>query len=305
MEDYNYSVGRVRALEARMLTAAQLARMAAAPSLEAAFAVLTETPYAENLPKLKTPFDFEELCVLELASLKNLMDYLAPQNKILAALFKKHDYLTIKIYVRNFFLQKPKETYETNDKKLLEIIDKAKTEYKQNKDPQNVDILLDKHYFSYLKQICSNSPSPLIRNLVNHKIDLTNIKTLLRTQEHKKLETALLEPGFIDKDILVEIHGKSLPDIASRLNFTPYFPGIAAGLEYYDKNKSFYLLEKSIDDYIINQFRKAKYLSSGIEPLVGFYLAKEAEIKTIRFILICKKNHIESKLITERLRVSY
>lgn len=167
---------------------------------------------------------------------------------------------------------------------------------------------VNKEYFEELKS-ASKKSSLLIKNMVNHKIDLTNIKLLLRTNELKKdkefLKQSLLEPGFIDKDILLGLHAKSIQDVISKLNFTPYFPDIADGIEYYSQNKSFYLLEKLMDDFIINQFRKAKYLNSGIEPLVGFFLAKESEIKTLRFIMICKKNYVESERIKERLRAIY
>jgi V/A-type H+-transporting ATPase subunit C len=330
MNAYHYGAGRVRALEARMLSPTQLSRMAAASDFGKAFAVLSETTYAENFPKLKHPFDFEELCGLELSSLKDLLDRLAPGNEILAALFKKYDYLNLKILLRSYFGQKEEfEIYssagtidfirlkyyifegikEIDDKELLKVVDEAKTSYEQNKDPQSLDVLLDKHYFSYLKEVCSTSPSPLIRNLANHKIDLINIKTLLRVQELKKdkkfLGATLLEPGFVDKDILLNLHDKSAQDIISKLSFTPYLPSLAEGFEQFLKEKSFYLLEKLMDDFIIEQFRKAKYLSSGVEPLVGFYLAKEAEIKTLRFILICKKNYVQTERIKERMRVSY
>jgi len=60
-----------------------------------------------------------------------------------------------------------------------------------------------------------------------------------------------------------------------------------------------------MDDYLLSHFRKAKYLSSGIEPLLGFILAKESEIRTLRFILICKKNRVGAERIRERLRTSY
>lgn len=330
MNKYFYGVGRARALEARMLTSAQLARMAAAADFQSAFAVLSETTYAENLPKLKKPFDFEELCELELISLKHLLDHIAPENEILTALFKKYDYLNIKILLRSYFSKMKKMDIfskvgtldfdylrlyifegikEIDDKEILEAIDDAKSIYEQSKDPQSLDIRVDKHYFSYLKRICDASPSLLIKDMVNHQIDLTNIKTLLRIQELKKdkkfLSKALLEPGFIDKDILLNLHDKSTQDIISKLSYTLYLPAISEGLEYFSKNKSFYLLEKLMDDYVINQFRRAKYLSSGIEPLVGFYLAKEAEIKTLRFILTCKKNYVGTERIKERLRVSY
>jgi len=246
MDNY-YSVARIRALETHLLSAEQIARMAAAADFESAFSVLSETKYGEHLHALKSPFDFEELCRLERIALKNLLTYLAPKNETIEALFSKQ---------------------------------------------QN--------------QVLRHSPSPLIRRLARSKIDLANILTLLRCQElDKKLAPYLIEGGRIDKDTLIDLSNKKPTEIAARLNFTPYFPAMAQGFEYYAKNKSFYLIEKQMDDYIIQQFKSAKYLNCGIEPLVGFYLAKESEIRTVRFILIGKKNYVETERIKERVRVTY
>ena len=330
MNEYFYGVGRVRALEAKMLSSAQVARMAAASDFQSAFGVLSETTYAEHLTKIKHPFDFEEICALELVTLKKLLEDLAPQNEILTALFRKYDFLNLKILVRSYFSEL-KETAlyskagtiafeklklyvfdgikEIDHKEILEAVDLAKSIYEHTKDPQAVEMALDKQYLLFLKRVCDASPSRLIQEMVQHQIDLTNIKIIFRSQALKKdkkfLEGALLEPGMIGKDILLELHDKSPQDISSRLSFTPYFPALVEGIEYFSKYKSFYVLEKLADNYILNQFRKAKYLSSGIEPLVGFYLAKEAEIKSVRFILICKRTHIGSEQIKNRLRVSY
>ncbi len=321
MDEHYYGVGRIRTLEARLLTPGQIERMADAYDFEAAFGVLSETVYAEILPRLKSPFDFEELCQLELVSLKNLMDRIAPENAMIQALLRKYDYLNLKILLRIFFkgseaaatfseastipLEKLKlyvfeGLRDMDEKEIIEAIDAAKSSYEQDKDPANLDILLDKHYFSYLKRTADLSPSLLIPEMVNHKIDLINLKTVLRGQGR-----ALLDPGYIDKDILLDLRGKSGADIIARLSFTEYFPDIAAGLEHFDRHGSFYLLEKSMDDFILERFRKAKYLTSGEEPLVGFILAKETELKTLRFIMISKKNRIRAERIRERLRTGY
>ncbi|MFH1826101.1 MAG: V-type ATPase subunit [bacterium] len=234
MAEYNYGAGQVRALEAKMLTAAQLERMAQAADFAAAIAVLQETVYAENFSRIQQAFDFEELVKLELASLKNLMGRLVPEE----ALF--------------------------------------------------------------------NEQSPLIKNILTAKRDLANIKNLLRTQALKKpLKEHLTEPGTIGHDILLALQDRSIEDIISRLSFTVYFPFITPGLEHFQKHKSFSLLEKLMDDFVMGLVRQAKYLSSGLEPLVGFYLAKLLEIETLRFILICKKNHVDTEQIKKRVRLSY
>ena len=330
MEEYHYSVGRIRALEARMLNSAQVARLAAAADFESAFSVLSETIYADNLPGLKHPFDFGELCDLELVSLKDLMDRLAPENEILAALFRKYDYLNIKILLRNQLegageiktysragtilldnlrLYIAEDINEIDSKEITEAIDAAKNHYEQTRDPQSLDLLLDRRYFAGLKEVLRASPSPLIQNLADHLLDLTNIKTLLRVQKlqrnGKLLEASLVEPGIIGRDILLALHDRSPAEIVSRLNYTPYFPALAEGMDEFSRSGSFHLLEKSMDDFVIDRFRKAKYISSGTEPLVGFFLAKEAEIRTLRFILVNKMNEVSSDLIKERIRASY
>ena len=191
MDEHYYGVGRIRTLETRLLTPGQTERMANAYDFEAAFGVLSETIYAEILPRLKSPFDFEDLCQLELVSLKNLMDRLAPENETVKALFRKYDHLNLKILLRS--LQQKTEDIsiysragtipferlklyvfenlrDLDEKEIIEVIDAAKTNYEQDKDPANLDILLDKHYSSYLKRVTDPSPSDLIKELVNHII---------------------------------------------------------------------------------------------------------------------------------------
>ncbi|MFH1684037.1 MAG: V-type ATPase subunit [Candidatus Margulisiibacteriota bacterium] len=304
MNEHYYGTGRVRSLEARMLTPDQVARMAAA-DFESAFGVLSETTYADHLPKLKNAFNFEELLEMEERSLKDLIKKLAPENEIITAILKKHDYLNWKIQLRSSFSEN-KKPEDFPDKDLLVAVVKA---YEQEKDPQVIDFILDKHYFAYLKNVCQASPSLLVKNMVNYQIDLINIKTLIRSQQLKKdkkfLAKALLEPGLIDKDTLLNLLDSSIQDVSSKLTYTEYFPEIAEGFARLAETGEAYLLEKQMDDFIIDQFRSAKYLNSGIEPIVGFYLAKQAEIKTIRFILISQSNYIGSNQIKERLMLSY
>lgn len=299
-----------------MLSPAQIARMAAAASFESAFGVLTETTYAEHHSKLKNPFDFEELFEFELLSLKKLMETLAPQHPVIKVLFEKYDYLNLKIILRAHFagIKIPARlsaagTIDPDYQDILEAADEAKADFEKNKNPQILDFIIDKHYYSRLKRIFSLSPSRLIRNAADSMIDLINLKTILRAQELKLdknfLKSALLETAIIDPDILLDLYDKNPHEIILRLSFTPYFPAIAEGIEYFIKTGSFHQLEKRMDDFITNRFRKAKYLSSGTEPLVGFIWAKENEIKTLRFILVSKKNYIDSERIKERLRASY
>jgi len=260
MHEYYYGVGRIRALEAGLLSMAQLARMEAAANFEGAFNVLSETSYAAFLYQLKKPFDFEELCRHELGKAIALVKRLSDQHPLVLTLAEK---------------------YQTNDYR---------------------------NYFKKLKAVAADQ-SPLLRQLVNSQLDLTNLKLLLRTQALGKdksfLKAMLVESGIIDSSILLGLFDKQPHEIVIRLNYTPYFPALSQGLEFYARNHSFFLLEKEMDDYILSEFHRAKYMGSGLAPLVGYYLAKETELKKIRFILICKQNQITTETIRERIRLNY
>jgi vacuolar-type H+-ATPase subunit C/Vma6 len=91
MVKHAYAVGRVRALEARLLDQNHLSRMVEAPSFEAVYKFLEETTYAEKIDKLEHAFDFEGLLRLELISLQELMDRLAPGQELLKVMFAKYD----------------------------------------------------------------------------------------------------------------------------------------------------------------------------------------------------------------------
>jgi V/A-type H+-transporting ATPase subunit C len=51
--------------------------------------------------------------------------------------------------------------------------------------------------------------------------------------------------------------------------------------------------------------KKAKQVSFGVEPLIGYIIAKETEIKIIRIIMVGKLNNIAPNIIRERLRDAY
>src|SRR3989339_1314207 len=77
-DKYAYAVGRIRSLETKMLDETKLIRMADAPDFQSAYAVLNETSYADHMPALKHPFDFEGLIDLELKSVDKFLCATAP-----------------------------------------------------------------------------------------------------------------------------------------------------------------------------------------------------------------------------------
>ena len=63
--------------------------------------------------------------------------------------------------------------------------------------------------------------------------------------------------------------------------------------------------EKWCDDLLMDCVSEARYTPFGVEPIVAYYVARDAEVKTARIILSAKKNHLSKDLIRERVRTLY
>ncbi len=325
---FAYAVGRIRVLEDRMVDHAKLLRMIDAPDFETSFSVLNETSYAELFSLLKTSFDFEELLYLELERLKSLFDRLAPGNLILESLWFKYDALNIKTLIKAKLGEK--QSYSlfkvgTIDEEALryfifegtgdipvrlkELINKVRAEYERNKDPEMIDIILDRHYFSKLKEASNINRVPFFVHLVNSNIDLANVKIFLRLKAEKRERDVFtryfIRGGILNLKFFMENFEKSLEDFIAKFRFSPYHIVVSSGVDFYLKNGSFFAFDKLMDDYIMNYLKRAKFISFGIEPLIGYLTAKEGEIKNLRLILSSKQNHVKTELIKERCCGAY
>lgn len=234
MVKFAYAVGRLRAIEARLLDRSQLERMVDAPNFEAAFIILSETGYEDKVDKLEHAFDFETLLRNELEETRSLLLGLAPGNEILQILFKK---------------------YEPG--------------------------LKDEDYLKELKAAAKEHPLPLFVKYAEGYILLNQIKLELLS-------------GSADPDKLI-----------GRYRYRDFGRAVVKGLEEYKKHSSLHVLEREIDDYLLNLVRRAKYQVFGLEPLIGHFIAKETEIKLVRLILISKLMQIKPEALKERLRLSY
>ena len=234
MVKFAYAVGRLRAIEARLLDRSQFERMADASGFEAAFIILSETGYEDKVDKLEHAFDFETLLKNELEETRSLLLGLAPGNEILQVLFKR---------------------YEPG--------------------------LKDEDYLKELKTAAQEHPLPLFVKYVEGYVLLNRIK-------------------------LEMLNGSADPDkLIGRYRYRDFGRAVVQGLEGYKKHSSLHVLEREIDNYLMSVVERGKYKISGLEPLIGHFIAKETEIKLIRLILIGKLMQIKPDALKDRLRQSY
>ena len=63
--------------------------------------------------------------------------------------------------------------------------------------------------------------------------------------------------------------------------------------------------EKWCDDIIVELAETSRMQAFGVEPLAAYFIAKEAEIKDIRILTVCKESGTDNETITERMRKLY
>ena len=112
----------------------------------------------------------------------------------------------------------------------------------------------------------------------------------------------MVEPGVIDSKQWIDNYHLPETNIAIILKNSPY-ENLLRGKEEIFKNLPF--LESEIDDFLLDKIKKAKAIPLGIEPLVGYLLAKEREVMNLRLILSGKENKLPVETVRRRLRDVY
>ncbi|WP_160690687.1 V-type ATP synthase subunit C [Clostridium sp. C2-6-12] len=327
---FNQVIPRIRVYETKLLDKSKLDRMIESSSAEEALKVLQETEYGSLVSSIKRADEYEIILSEVLNRLFNLMYEISPVKALVDLMSIKYDYQNIKVILKGIFLKedlshliisvgslntlKLKELIENKDlsdfpEVIREGINESISTFETTKDPQTIDIILDKYMFKSLLHIKDEIKDSFINKYVTALIDSTNLKTLLRVKKQNKdrefLDSVIIEGGLIDKDKILSMLNDDAENIYGKISTSSYSEFIKSGLEYYSKTGSVSLLEKLIDNYIMHLMKDAKIIPFGVEPLLAYIYAKETEIKIIRIIMVSKINNISGELVRERLRDIY
>ena len=192
---------------------------------------------------------------------------------------------------------------------IIDALEDAREQYAESQNPQVIDIVIDGHLQSFLYQRAADYPNPFLCRYFEAMADLTNIKTFIRVkmldEGIRLLDAALLPYGSLDRQVYLGQFDETVENFAASLASTPYADVVADGIRSWAEEHSLAVFERLADNYIIDYIKPAKYTVFGVEPLIGYLLAKEHEMKLIRIIVIGKLNHLPMENIRERLRDTY
>jgi len=323
-DDYRYmfQTAQVRSMETQMLTRTALMDMANASDFASAASSLSGTEY--TLPQGAGGIEVETVLRQRRAAVRRLFDDLMLDERVVEVFRSRDDYANLRLVLRRVLTDKPigtdyspegsvppevlrqafeEQNYSALPGYLQTAADEAVLAFYQNKDIRQIDYAIDHAQAAYKLDVAQAADGDVfLTSLFRIQIDLTNIRTMLRV---KFLDAdprgVFLEGGFVEEDRLRQ--GIDLPyEALGPLFFaTPYHHIVDAGAAYVATHGSFLKVEQQCDEYMMAYLRQTVQITAGPQPVIAFLLAKEQEIRTVRLILTAKRNHLDTKLILDRV----
>jgi V/A-type H+-transporting ATPase subunit C len=308
-------------METQMLGRATLVDMANAPGFEQAAEYLRSTEYA--LPAGAGVAELERtLLARRSVARQQFADWM--HNGMILTLFKaRDDFANLRLAVRRAVTKKPiggdyssdgnfppeqfAEVFESEKYELLpgymaEAAERAILAWYRDKDIRKIDYAIDAAQTEFNLLTAAEINSEFLLGLFRIQTDLTNIRTMLRLKNTGDTRPdAFLPGGYVERDKLLrglEMAGDGL----SALFFaTPYFETVQAGSAYAASEKSFLKIEQQCEEYLAGYLKSTIAIAVGAQPVIAYLLLKENEIRMVRLILTAKRNHLNPKLILDRM----
>lgn len=329
IEDYIFADAYIGSFAKNLMNKQDLLRAANAKDLHAIEAILREFGYGEA--KEIYEGDIEEFLRREQNKLFDLIYATLPEREELALLLLPFDYHNIKVCLKAQFLGiTPDDNYlvstghierhkmlamlkERNyiqmSTPMKEAVEEAIDVFGRGGDPQDIDIVMDKACYREMIEKANESGVEFLIGLVKMQIDLLNIKDFVRIRRmgmpwtfFKKIA---LDSGNIPIEVLINSWDEPYSQVADKFDSYGFKEVILEGTSKLQETGGFTAFEKLCEDRLMEYNKQAKYVSFGIEPIVGYWNAKETEIDNLRIILLGKKIGLSPEEIVERLREPY
>ncbi len=327
--DYLFSTARVRSIEKNMLSRERAERMIDAKTNEDAMRILYDCNYGYGKEQIAAK-DFEILLTEEHKKTYDFIMSIAPELNNFKIFLYIYDYHNLKVIMKSEYLgtvdeeslvdtgsiaintlkyavkeRDFSELTENMGKSLKEIIE----QFPKNKDPQIIDIILDKFCYMEILDKAEEINNKFIIDYVKLQIDLINLKTFIRLRKMNKswdlFSKVFISGGRIPEKVFIKNYDEVFESFAGQLFVYGFKDLFLEGIDALNETGKFTVLEKLFDNKLIEYVKSAKYISYGIEPLAAYLIAKDNEIKIARIIMAGKLAGIPSELIRERMRETY
>lgn len=326
---YAYIVGRLRALETKMLNQSMLERMLDAPSAAEVFRTLNDMPLVQGSLADYEFQDFDKVLTEALSHIKRLLVRMAPYPEALDFLWHKYDFHNLKVTLKahlsdqgyadvehalstlgtistedwqGFMLEGKKLKLGDN---LSKKVDQLTALYEKEGDPKLISSFVDQYYLETLQGISAQIGSPMISSYLARMIDFSNLGAFIRVMELKKdravLEQMLLPGGFVKPELYLAAFERGYEELRLQLERPIGSDDLLPSLEAFMEHKTLLSAEKKAYQLQQEFMKKSKTISFGPEPVFAFYWQFENHMQIIRAILIGKLNGLPHDMISNHI----
>ena len=330
---YIYASARVRANEKNLLSREKLNQMIDAKNLDDAVKILEDSGYGGEGERLQ-PLEYEKILKKESDKLYAFLNSLAPGADEFKVFFYPIDYHNLKVLLKEEGLglsggayeavslseggsiapDKLRAAFRERDFRVLtpnmkKALEEALDSLARLKDPQSIDLICDRACAAELTELTERCKNSYLTGYVRLSLDCTNIKTFVRCRRMGEswsyFETVFLSGGNISRDTFVSGYDEPIQSFAQKVSAQALKAALDKGGQELKERGSFTEIEKLLDDALIAYVRNAKYISFGIEPLIGYAVGKQTEIKNVRILLSGKLAELPPETLRERMREVY
>ena len=322
-EDWNYAfaTAKVRVLETEMITKGTFVDMANAESFESAMELLGGSEY--SMGSISGFNEVEAMLIEKRSEARRLFVDLIENEDLVEILRAREDFANMRLAVRRVVKERPigvdysdegsvaaedfEEIFETENygrfPEYLQIaVEKAVLGYYQDKDIRRIDYGIDHAEAAYRLKRAKELESVFLASLFKLRIDLTNIRTMLRLKMADRDEREhFIAGGFVECEKFVHGLDVGYEAIAPLFFATPYYEIIEGGVNYLTSQHSFLGLEELCEEHMIGFLKSTNSIASGPQPIIAYLMLKEIEIRTLRMVLTCKNNGMDAKTILDRI----
>ncbi|MFH1784243.1 MAG: V-type ATPase subunit [bacterium] len=327
---YAYAVGKIRALESRMITSSKMEMLAQVETMDVLIHELGDTEYADILSNSRDAHDLTEKLDNYLCNVYRMLRALSLDPEIIDIFLLAHDIENLKMLLKAGLnssevqvspgpkgLFPPEELKQMVQRKnyaglpalIADAAVHAPVEAKKNSDSQLIDIILDKAIYEYAMGVFVKHKNAFLKAVFEKKADLTNIKTFLRLKMRGKskemLGRLLVSGAKIPKDVFLILYESPAEDLFAKLATSDYGRLLNKVNDDFKKTGSLSVLETLFDDYILSFIQNAKSTVFGVEALAGYAFGKEYEVRNLRTIILAKAYGVNADSLGRAIRRSY
>ncbi|MBR4628148.1 MAG: V-type ATPase subunit [Ruminococcus sp.] len=306
--EYASAVAAVKAMESGLLTHSDIDQLIGTSALSDMRTLLDS--------KLSFPKTMEEVW--------GLLTSYAPGNETLKILLYRNDFHNLKAVLKSKLSGREvsgccvspsnvnyseidaaftSKDYDTLPAYMREAADDAYELATRTLDGQLSDSIIDKAALAAMQKSADDLGNDFMKRFAVLTTVCADIKTAYRCSLMQKprhfLERAICGSSELDREFLIWAALSGTDGLLRQLEATPYNEAVKLLRE------SPAQFEKWCDDIIVEHAESARMQAFGVEPLAAYYIAKEAELKNLRILTVCKECGTDRDTITERMRKLY